>query len=349
MKFDKETIEQLYYNDNLTITDIASRYETSYSTMRRTMKNMGIVIRERGNIIGKIYEKQTPSNKVILSQEQVDSIKTLYENNVTVNDISNMLKISTKVIYRYAKEFGWKRSKSMMSREQYCDIFDSDIVKMYNNGMSTTEIGRHLGLSHRTVAKHLRHNGIELRGLSDSQFAHNKKEKPQELLDYQTMYDMYVVNRLSKKEIAIRFNVAPHVIDRILKSFNIHVRNSSESKVGLFAREKHPKWKGGISGIYPTLRQYFSGLMTNKILERDNHTCQMCGSHKKLHIHHIKPFKVIFDEILSEYPQYNLNDNLKEILEIMKYDSRFLDENNLITYCRDCHLYKVHGYKKKEV
>lgn len=27
-------------------------------------------------------------------------------------------------------------------------------------------------------------------------------------------------------------------------------------------------------------------------------------------------------------------------------DKRFLDLNNLITYCKDCHYYKIHKYKK---
>ena len=30
----------------------------------------------------------------------------------------------------------------------------------------------------------------------------------------------------------------------------------------------------------------------------------------------------------------------------MKYDKRINDDSNLITYCKDCHLYKIHGYKK---
>ena len=36
----------------------------------------------------------------------------------------------------------------------------------------------------------------------------------------------------------------------------------------------------------------------------------------------------------------------EELFEIMKQDKRINDNSNLITYCKECHLYKIHGYKK---
>ena len=32
--------------------------------------------------------------------------------------------------------------------------------------------------------------------------------------------------------------------------------------------------------------------------------------------------------------------------KIIISDKRFLDENNLITYCKNCHLYIIYGYDK---
>ena len=37
----------------------------------------------------------------------------------------------------------------------------------------------------------------------------------------------------------------------------------------------------------------------------------------------------------------------EELYDIMVKDHRMNDNNNLITYCRECHLFKVHGYKKQ--
>ena len=72
----------------------------------------------------------------------------------------------------------------------------------------------------------------------------------------------------------------------------------------------------------------------------------MCGSKKNLHVHHKKHFSDILHRIIEEHPELNPQDNINELYEIATHDSEFLDENNLITYCRDCHLYKVHGYNK---
>lgn len=41
----------------------------------------------------------------------------------------------------------------------------------------------------------------------------------------------------------------------------------------------------------------------------------------------------------------NVSDRL-ELYHIITKDKRFLDENNLITFCKDCHFYKIHNYNK---
>lgn len=56
--------------------------------------------------------------------------------------------------------------------------------------------------------------------------------------------------------------------------------------------------------------------LANKIRKRDNYTCQLCGSHEHLQVHHKKYIK---DRLAWEY-----------------------DESNLITLCSECHK-KVHN------
>ena len=58
--------------------------------------------------------------------------------------------------------------------------------------------------------------------------------------------------------------------------------------------------------------------LANKIRKRDNYTCQLCGSHEHLQVHHKKYIK---DRLAWEY-----------------------DEENLITLCSECHK-KVHHLK----
>ena len=71
----------------------------------------------------------------------------------------------------------------------------------------------------------------------------------------------------------------------------------------------------------------------------------MCGETHKLQVHHIKPFKDIFDKILSEHPELDVLNDKDELYEIMRKDERFNDIDNLVTYCKKCHLTIVHGYK----
>ena len=44
----------------------------------------------------------------------------------------------------------------------------------------------------------------------------------------------------------------------------------------------------------------------------------------------------------------NLNLNQNKLYDIAMQDKEFNDLDNLVTYCKECHLFKVHGYKHKE-
>ena len=45
---------------------------------------------------------------------------------------------------------------------------------------------------------------------------------------------------------------------------------------------------------------------------------------------------------------FMFNKSVEELFEIMKQDKRINDNSNLITYCKECHLYKIHGYADKK-
>ena len=345
MNYDKAEIERLYHDELKTIREIGEIYGVSYSTMNCVFKNLEIVVDKKSHQKGTYDKGHEPINKIILTQEQVAECRKLFEENMPVKKISEITNLSEKAIWRYAKDGGWQRTKSMNSRAQYDDSKDKQMIELYQSGHSSTEIGKIVGLTHHAVQKHLKHNDIKLRSLSESQFNYFKKEIPKEIQNYEDIYDLYVTQKMTKKDIGQLLNVAPHVIDRVLKQFNIHVRNVSETNLGRFAREKHPNWKGGITDIYMILREHFAVRQTKEVLKRDHYTCQMCGSKKHLQVHHIKHFSDIFHEIIAEHPELNINDNREELLEIMKNDAQLNDLDNLITYCRSCHLYKVHGYK----
>lgn len=83
--------------------------------------------------------------------------------------------------------------------------------------------------------------------------------------------------------------------------------------------ERNINWKGGAS-FEPYVRDFYS--IRKHILERDNHTCQICGEHKYLGIHHK-------DE-----------------------DKRNSSLDNLVTLCASCHSklhWELHRSRKEAI
>jgi len=334
-----------YEEELLTLPQLSKLYNISYSTARRFAIENGINLRHKGNVEGKEYHRE-PKNKQHIIGDNEEHLIVMFNNLEPISNIAIKLGVSRKAVDRKVKELGLIRPKSMMSRSQYDNSIDKKIIQMYENGKSTTEISKEVNLTHKTILSHLKHNGIKIRSLSESHFNYNNKEIPKELLDYDILYDLYVTQRMSKKKISELLNVSPNVVNRVLKNFNIKIRDASESKIGLMVGNKHPNWKGGITSLYALLREYFAVHQQKLILKRDNFTCQMCGSKNNLHVHHIVPFKEIIDTILHENEELTIESNKEELFKIIINDKRMNDLDNLITYCRDCHLFEVHGYQK---
>ena len=93
----------------------------------------------------------------------------------------------------------------------------------------------------------------------------------------------------------------------------------------LYVGDRHPNWKGGISGereLHEAKKE--TKYWKKQIYKRDNHTCQHCGQKGyKLNVHHVNSY--------SEYPEQRL------------------DINNGITLCLDCHTKFHKKYGRKHV
>lgn len=92
------------------------------------------------------------------------------------------------------------------------------------------------------------------------------------------------------------------------------LENLSKSHIGVQAKGKHPKWKGGITPENHAERNKFREYIQKKVLKRDNYTCQICGKRGGLlHVDHIQ-----------EWVDY--------------VDLRF-SMDNCRTLCRECHYF----------
>lgn len=86
-----------------------------------------------------------------------------------------------------------------------------------------------------------------------------------------------------------------------------------------FCGEAHPNWKGGIAperNCIESSKDYQD--FRKKVMERDEHTCQKCGSKHDVCIHHIYNFE--------------------------SYPDKRTDVNNGIVLCRKCHRNFHHEY-----
>lgn len=263
----------------------------------------------------------------------------------TMKEIGRILGHSRDAVSRAVDKYGFKKSNNY---SQYDDSLDNEWIAAYTQDkMSTAQIAKQYGVSHGTVKKHLVRCGVDIRGFSEAQRnSFGKDALPPELDDYDYMFDLYVVQRKELIEIAKMYACTSYTVKQKLIALNIPVRTKSEDRKGRFCGSLHPNWQGGITPLTFRLRQYFEDWLSPMARQRDGYRCQLCGSKSNLHVHHIVSFSNIIHQILSEHPTLDPIQDVDTLYDIAKDDDRFLDLDNLITYCRDCHLYKIHKYKR---
>ena len=276
-----------------------------------------------------------------------EEIAKLLKEGKSVKEITKIIGFEETSIYRIMKKYNLHINYKP-DYKQYDDSKDELICSLYLDGYSSVDIAKAINSNHNSVILHLRKCGIPIRTATECQYNYRGKEVPKEFSSYDTMYDLYITQRKTRKEIAQMFDTTPSSIKIVLKKLNIPIRNNSESKRGLFIGPNAGNWRGGLTPLSIRIREVFQLHLIPIILKRDNYTCQICGSKKKLHVHHIKHFKDILEEIMSEHPDMNPTDNQEELYQIAIKDSRFLDLDNLITYCSYCHYNIAHGRKNKD-
>jgi 5-methylcytosine-specific restriction endonuclease McrA len=133
------------------------------------------------------------------------------------------------------------------------------------------------------------------------------------------------------------------ITDRKSKIDNINLRNKiSNSLIGRYINMKNPNYKGSLDE--KTIARGLCRTIGKRIIRERGKICQHCKSTENIEIHHIKPFKLIFDEFMNNY--YNGN-KLELYGQLMSYPD-FIDESNIVVLCYNCH-HDVHYTENHEL
>lgn len=227
------------------------------------------------------------------------------------------------------------------------EIYNYDnIYNLYINlNLSKDDICKKYNIPIKVLTRILQSMGITKYMVKKETF---RDRLPDDLKNKEVLYNLYWNEGNSLNDIANKYNETIHHVKILFKEYGIPMRTQIES-AKLLSGEKSPHWKGINYTLYDKVRAYSRDNLHKLVKQRDNNTCQLCGSHENLHAHHIVPLWRIYNQILSEHPELNQHENIEELYEIMINDERINDLNNLITYCENCHLFKVHKYSKKKV
>lgn len=255
-----------------------------------------------------------------------DDLINYINSGLNTKEIANIYNCTKCTIRRHYKKYNITNINYEVY-EQYDDTNDTEIIRLYNEGKSTIELSKIFNCSTTSIRAHLKHNGIKRRTFAESMWNYHKKEIPEDFNDYKKLYNLYIEQSISKIELARRYNCTISVINRVLNNLNI-INIPYTTDTGKLANK---------------LRTYFNKLVPI-VIKRDNNTCQLCGCHDELQVHHIVPFKILYHNLLSQYNELNPTDNFDELFNLGINDKDFNNIDNLITYCKKCHMYKIHNF-----
>jgi len=243
---------------------------------------------------------------------------------------------------------------------------------------SASEIAKFCGVSQATIYKWIKKHNIKTRDFSESHLGKmNGAWVDSPIKEFNWVYQKYVVEKCSYREIAQESNVSLRSVARWIQNHAITPRTGSAAIIKDRSGENNPNWKGttlcpscskiksssskrcrfchfnylrdnhlqnpnykGNQSFTSKLRDYTKSSWAPLVLERDGHSCQECKAELDLEAHHIVPFSVLRDQLVMEYSDLDVKEE-KDILTAVKrakQDVRISDLNNGITLCKKCHI-----------
>ena len=334
----KDWLFNQYITLDKSTQQIADEYGCKRSTLQKHLLNHEI---KKDNVKRTHKIKHLYQEKDFLYSHHIDQ-------NLTMTEIAKIAGCSGDTIRNYLLKY----DIPIHHEKPRGNIEDFDIKHLYcEEGLSVYSIGKLTGCGDKTIVSRLTKMGVKIRDLSYAQLNRFDKELNPLLLDKEWLSENYIDKNISAQEIGEQLNHAPRTIRRFLKKNNIKLRDNAESKIGLMTGDSHWNWQDGKSSLNALCREYYNTNIARLASKRDKYTCQLCGkTHTILHVHHDKySFKEIIDRILLENSDLSISKNKEQLYEIIIHDEVFNDIDNLITYCRDCHWFKIHKYKRRSL
>ncbi len=343
-----EYLYDLRINKKLSTKKIAEILGIPKEKAYRKLSSLGIPMKNPNSLVPELGNKEflydLYTNKKMSKEDIADKLGTTI---FYVRKAFNSLGIATRTPHESDLVIHEKR------REKYYnpDLDNHEVIYdlWVTKDMSVDEMSKYLKVPKRAVKRAISKQKVSKLQRREIDFV--DKKLPEDFKDKAKLEELYIKQGKSLSELSRDYGVTVKTVKKALDRFGIPRRTQVEA-AKLLCGEKSPHWKG-VSPIYERLRAYSRDNIHKKVLERDNHVCQMdgCGNTKNLHVHHKIPLWKIYNEILNEHPELDVNnpEQAEELLRIMKSDHRVNDLDNLITYCEDCHLFKVHGYTRKQI
>lgn len=339
---DKDWLYNEYVTKDRSTREIADEFGCKQNTIQCWLKKHGI--------------KKTIVKRVRMNAPRYFDKEYLYKqhiiNHKSLTEIARDEGVSEDTIRYHAEQNGiqtWRTRTPITLRDDKLDI----IKNLYLDCcLSTVDIAKIFQTTSSNVRVFLKKHNVDRRTLQEAHLVKRATPVDERFYNKEWLYDMHCVQRITSKEIGVLLGLDGGTVRRQMQRFGITTMTNSESKIGRMCGAKHPNWQGGRTPLKALLREYFHIHQAPVIMLRDDYTCQLCGAqHTALHVHHIVPFAQIVDTIIDEHPDLNPDDPIDRLslYVLIVADKRFTDINNLVTYCKNCHLYCVHNYNSKTI
>lgn len=316
----KESIEELYINQKLSLDQTAKTLNVSQSGLRKMMKRFDIATRSISN--GSKIRKGTIDIKdeeiIRLYKEEGWSclrISMFYGKSI---DFARQRLIKLGIVRRSSNSLNKERSK-------ITDDIKQKIFIDHMKGLSINDMKIKYNIAMSYIYIVLNDMGFKPRNHKDFVIKSDARKNIEDVIN---MYQ----NHISVNDISEKFGCTDTVIYNILRENNIEMRDCRG--------ENNWNWKGGVSGIQVMIRtccKYKE--WRRKIMERDNYTCQVSGVRGgELEVHHCpRSFAELIQDFLSLYPELDILKDVDKLSCLAQDYEPFWDINNGITLSKEEH------------